>query len=100
VERFVAEVADRGHFTHRWALSDMPRWEPLFRGSSTGLRDCRDQVLEACRHHFLWRLPGQPYVRWHLGGSQERNQVDTSQLETVFEANVSGGRNPSAEARR
>jgi predicted O-methyltransferase YrrM len=94
VERFVAEVVDRGQFTHRWALGDMPRWEPLFRelehrptrlleiGSFEGLSTC----------YFLWRLPGATVCSVDtFAGSQEHQSesVDTSQLEAVFEANVS-----------
>ena len=93
VERFVAEVADRGHFTHRWALGDMPRWETLFGeleqrparlleiGSFEGLSTC----------YFLWRLPQAVVTSVDtFAGSQEHQSeaVDTSELEAIFGANV------------
>ena len=93
VERFVAEVADRGRFTHRWALGDMPRWEPIFRelehrptrlleiGSFEGLSTC----------YFLWRLSEASVCSVDtFAGSQEHRSpsVDTSDLEAAFEANV------------
>jgi hypothetical protein len=94
VALFVREVVERGSFTHKWAVGDMPRWEPLFQvlerqenaalleiGSFEGLSTA----------YFLWRLPRARVtsIDTFAGSEEHRTQsVDTSGLEAVFDANV------------
>jgi predicted O-methyltransferase YrrM len=94
ISQFVEDVVGKGRFSHRWAVGDMPRWEPLFRvleqqesaevleiGSFEGLSTC----------YFLWRLPLARVTSIDTFAGSEEHQtqsVDTSSLEEIFEANV------------
>jgi len=93
VARFVREVFDRGTFTHRWAVGDMPRWEPIFRGLEAREAKLLEigsfEGLSTC--YFLWRLPKARVTSIDtFAGSEEHRspRVDTSSLEAVFDANV------------